>query len=118
MSRASFYTGSETQLPSGQLEVTEQGQSAESLPRRYIGKAALLLCIFAILFLRDPKCITHPELWAEDGAMFFRQQLLSGARAILLTSGGYLQLAPRILALVTAAFPVAWAPLLYAIESI
>lgn len=71
-----------------------------------------------ILLLREPKCITHPEFWAEDGTMFFRQQLLYGARAILFTAGGYLDAVARILAWIAAAFPVAWAPLLYAMESI
>lgn len=105
-------------MPSGQPEVIEQDQSAGTVRRRYVGKAALLLCIFAILFLRDQKCITHPEFWAEDGVVFFRQQLLSGGRVILQTSGGYLHIIPRVLALFTAAFPVAWAPLIYAITSI
>ena len=76
------------------------------------------MCIFFILFLREPLCITRPELWAEDGTMFFRQQLLLGPGAVLLTAGGYLDIVPRILALIASLFPVAWTPLLYAIQSI
>ncbi len=81
-------------------------------------KIALLLCIFGILFLREPKCISHPEFYADDGTTFFRQQLLLGIHAIFETSAQYLHIVSRLLALLATAFPTSSAPLVYAIEAI
>lgn len=81
-------------------------------------KLVLLFCIFIILFLREPSCITHPEFWAEDGTVFFRQHLLLGPSAALQLVGGYLDVGSRILAFIAGPFPLALAPLVYAIESI
>ncbi len=89
----------------------------KSAVRKYLPEIALLFCIFGILVLREPKCITHPEFFAEDGAVFFTQQLVLGPSAIFKTSAQYLHIVPRLLALVTSAFPISWAPLLYAIEA-
>lgn len=105
-------------MKSEELETSSRNQSAPLIARRHVARAALLLSLFAILFLREPRCITHPEFWAEDGTMFFRQQLLYGSRALLFTAGGYLDAVARLLALIASLFPVAWTPLLYAMESI
>ncbi|MBV9296794.1 MAG: hypothetical protein JO145_14580 [Acidobacteriaceae bacterium] len=47
----------------------------------------------------------------------FAQQLVLGFPAIFQTYAQYLHVVPRLLALLTNAFPVSWAPLLYAIEA-
>ncbi len=81
-------------------------------------KIALLSCIFGVLFLREPKCFTHPEFFADDAAAFFQQQLILGPRAIFQTWSQYLHIVPRLLALLATVFPIAWAPLVYAIQAI
>lgn len=71
--------------------------------------AALLL-----LLLRKPDALLQPYFWAEDAAVFFRQQYLLGAAALWEPYAGYLHLVPRLLALAAELMgPPAWAPALY-----
>lgn len=85
--------------------------------RNYLFKIGLLLLIYLILFLREPKCFTQPQFFADDATTFFVQQLLHGPRAIFYTSAQYLHIVPRLLALADAGLPIAWIPLVYAAEA-
>ena len=51
----------------------------------------------AVLFLREPNAVLHPQLWAEDGPVFF----LGARRGFAVwfeTYNGYYHLLPRIIA--------------------
>jgi hypothetical protein len=77
----------------------------------------LALFLFIVLFLRRPTALTHPQFWAEDGAVFFHDQLLFGSSAIIRPYNGYLHLLSRGIAAVAALFAVAWAPFIYAVTA-
>ncbi|HKW66144.1 MAG TPA: hypothetical protein VJP04_02575 [Terriglobales bacterium] len=67
-----------------------------------------------MFILRRPDSITDPQFWAEDGSIFFRQQLVNGWLAAIATPyRGYLPLLPRLFAAPAAIFPIAFAPLVY-----
>jgi hypothetical protein len=68
----------------------------------------LFLCI-----LRITDVIRNPQFWAEDGSIFFRQNLCDGASAIGKTHAGYFHLVPRLIALLAGAFRPTYLPALY-----
>ncbi len=80
----------------------------------------LLFFLFACvaLALRNPDWWVHPQFVAEDGKVFFAQQLVSGARAIVIPFNGYLHLLPRLIALVASPFPVYYQPLIFQIAAV
>jgi hypothetical protein len=74
--------------------------------------------IFALLILRHPESVTHPQFWAEDGSVFFRWQFLYGLKACLFQPyNGYLCVMQRLIAAFASWFPVYYIPLVYAICS-
>jgi hypothetical protein len=74
----------------------------------------VLLIAVAILFVRKTDSFLHPQFWAEDGAVFFQEQVNQGASAIIKPYAGYLHLVPRLIALVADAFfPYSTAPAVY-----
>ena len=75
----------------------------------WIGVALVLL----ILFARKPDSFVSPQLWAEDGAIFFAQQVEHGARAHLRPYAGYFNETPRIVASLAALLPHRFAPVVY-----
>jgi hypothetical protein len=68
------------------------------------------LAAFGILFLRRPDVLTNAQFYAEDGPIFYLGALLDGASSLVRSYAGYLHLVPRLVALLEAAAPVAWAP--------
>ncbi len=50
------------------------------------------------LFLRKPHAFLNPQLWAEDGKIFFLQQWDQGAAAMMVPYAGYLHFVPRLFA--------------------
>ncbi len=75
----------------------------------WIGVALVLL----ILFARKPDSFVNPQLWAEDGSIFFAQQVEHGARAHLRPYAGTFNEVPRIVASIAALLPHRFAPALY-----
>ena len=75
----------------------------------WIGAALVLL----IVFVRKPDSFLNPQLWAEDGTIFFTQQLEHGARAHLRPYAGTFNEVPRIVASIAALFPPRHAPAVY-----
>jgi hypothetical protein len=74
----------------------------------------VLLVAVAILFVRKTDSFIHPQFWAEDGAVFFQDQVNQGASAIFKPYAGYLNLVPRLIAVVADAFfPYSAAPAVY-----
>ena len=79
----------------------------------------LFLVVTALLFCRQPHALIHPSFYAEDGAIFFKQQYENGfAEALATRYAGYPHLAPRIIAGVCSCLPVESIPLAYAIVSL
>jgi hypothetical protein len=58
--------------------------------------------------------LTNPQLWAEDGLVFFAQQLMLGfPKALFQPYAGYLHAIPRLIALLASPLPIAWIPFVY-----
>jgi len=72
----------------------------------------LLLC-FLILLYREPDGFINPQFWAEDGKIFFQQNLILGFSALLEPYSGYLHLIPRLISYLTGFLPISFAPALY-----
>lgn len=68
---------------------------------------------FVLLLSRRLDFIQRPAFWAEDGVVFFCDQLTLGAGALLEPYAGYLHTVPRLLAAALSLLPFAWAPLGY-----
>ncbi len=60
----------------------------------------------------------HPQFVAEDGKVFFAQQLVSGVRAVLTPSNGYFHLLPRLIAWAASPLPVFWQPFFYQVAGV
>ncbi len=60
----------------------------------------------------------YPQFVAEDGRVFFAQQLVSGLRAIFIPWNGYLHLLPRLIALLASPFPVLYQPLIFQVVAV
>lgn len=75
----------------------------------WIGVALALL----ILAARKPDAFANPQFWAEDGSIFFSQQVQLGARAHLQPYAGYFNEVPRIVASLAALLPHRRAPAVY-----
>ena len=59
--------------------------------------------------------LLHPEFWAEDGWVWFPDGYEYGLASLARPVAGYLQTAPRLVGLLAQAFPLAWAPALFAV---
>jgi hypothetical protein len=75
------------------------------------------LCLL-LLFARRPSTLTRPQFWAEDGTVFFRDQLMLGFGALSQPYAGYLHLISRLIAEIAGAFPAHWAPLCYGLGAL
>lgn len=77
--------------------------------RRLLG--ALLA---ALLLLRSPGSLLHPQFWAEDGTLFFQEAFNRGFLPTLLQpASGYLHSFPRLIAGLSQFFPMEMAPLVF-----
>jgi hypothetical protein len=74
----------------------------------------LATAVFLLFVARKPDALLNPQFWAEDGRIFFRDQLLFGAAESLSRHYmGYYQPVQRVTATFASAFPVVYAPLVY-----
>ncbi|MFH0992285.1 MAG: hypothetical protein V1799_19970 [bacterium] len=71
--------------------------------KNYKNIAFIVLAIL-ILIARKPDCLSNPQLWAEDGPVFFAQQYELGAGAIFIDYANYLHIVPRLIALLADTF--------------
>src|SRR5580700_4292896 len=72
----------------------------------------LFLIVAALLACRQPYALIHPTFFAEDGAIFFKQQYEMGFAAALTTRyAGYPHFSPRILAGLCSVLPIEYIPL-------
>jgi len=83
---------------------------------RYVG---LVLLLALVVFARRPDAILRPEFWAEDGSIFFVQQLRLGFWAALANLyAGFPFLAQRLIAALGSLAPTARIPLVYSASAI
>ena len=68
----------------------------------------------ALIVLRNPAALFRAEFWAEDGTVYFRTALGSGAPSLVMPVYGYLNSLARVIAWVATLMPVLWTPYLYA----
>ncbi len=80
--------------------------------REVLKSGAFAIVIFLILWLRRPDSLLNAQFWAEDGGVFFREQILFGFWGTLTRPySGYLHVIPRIIAALMCQLPVRWVPL-------
>ena len=72
-----------------------------------------LLSVVLLLWVRKPDSFHNPQFWAEDGLIFFSQQVQLGARAHLEPYAGYLNAVPRLAAALAGLLPYRYAPAAY-----
>jgi len=78
------------------------------------GLIALVAGIFVLLILRRPDAVTNPQFFADDGEVFFRDQLVLGfGGSALRPYGGYLQIGARAIAALASVAPLRFVPLGY-----
>lgn len=85
-------------------------------PRQILSPPFLLVValLFLLLLLRKPDTLLNPQFWAEDGSIFFKDQLLVGLfHSLFHEYMGYLHFVPRLVAGFASWFPVRHAPFLY-----
>ncbi len=73
---------------------------------------AFTVAIFLVLFLRRPDALLNAQFWAEDGGVFFREQVLFGFRGCFLRPySDYLHVIPRFVMALMCFLPVRFVPL-------
>jgi hypothetical protein len=65
---------------------------------------AFVVIAILILIVRKSDSLSNPQLWAEDGAIFFTQQYEYGAVSIFTPYAGYLHIVPRLIAILADSF--------------
>lgn len=81
------------------------------------GAAVPLLVVFALV-ARRPDVLAHPQLWAEDGNVFFGDVTAFGPVATLLRPyAGYVNLLPRLIADAGSLLPLDAVPCFYVVVS-
>ncbi|MGY8665398.1 hypothetical protein Q3C01_23955 [Bradyrhizobium sp. UFLA05-109] len=80
----------------------------------YIAPAIVTLGVLFAVFYRNPLLLTDPQMFSEDLFIYFNEDRLFGADALVRPYAGYLQICCRIIAFVTGFFPARYAAELYA----
>ena len=81
---------------------------------------AVAVVVVGLLFIgRRPSSLFQPQLWAEDGEVFYEQELLHGlARSIFEPYAGYLNVVPRLTSAIAAHVPAIAVPFVFALISL
>ena len=79
---------------------------------------ALFLISFGLLFAKSPDALLRPQLWAEDGAIFYAQQLGRSWPQLFVPYAGYMNFIPRLVAWLLAGVSPAYIPLSYNFSAI
>ena len=79
---------------------------------------ALFLLSFGLLFAKSPDALLRPQLWAEDGAIFYAQQLGRSWPQLFVPYAGYMNFIPRLVAWLLAGVSPAHIPLSYNFSAI
>ncbi len=70
---------------------------------RYRDIAFIVIAVIVLIF-RKSDSLSNPQLWAEDGTVFFTQQYEHGAGSIFTAYAGYLHIVPRLIAVFADSF--------------
>ncbi len=90
---------------------TPPDRSGRAWLARYCALAGVLALV---VFARRPDSILRPQFWAEDGSVFFYQQLMVGFWSALGTPyAGFPFLGPRLVAALASLLPTVAIPLAY-----
>lgn len=89
------------------------GRSGRALPLVGMG-----LMLVAILVLRKTDSFTTPQFWSADGAVFFVDAVTLGAGSLLREYEGFVQIIPRLLALVGSWAEITALPAAYVLLSL
>jgi hypothetical protein len=74
---------------------------------------------FAIIILRRPDAIFHPQFWAEDGFVWYANAYnLGGIHSLFLPMNGYFQTTSRLVAALSQIFPFSMTPLIFNVVAI
>lgn len=74
---------------------------------------------FLIIFSRRPDAILNPQFWAEDGKVWYADAYNHGAIYSFFTPvAGYYQTISRLVAVISQAFPLSFAPLIFNLTAI
>jgi hypothetical protein len=57
----------------------------------------IFLIVLIALLIRRTDAFTNPQLWAEDGAIYFQQYEQYGIKSLVMVYGGYLHFVPRLI---------------------
>jgi hypothetical protein len=87
---------------------------APGAPRRTLWLAIVSLALLLLLFARKSHALLTPQLWAEDGIIFYLQQDVHGwAKAWLTPYAGYFHFLPRLIATFASFFGPCPTPAIY-----
>jgi hypothetical protein len=94
------------------------GPSRLAFPRVSLRVWAVPLLVVFALVARRPDVLVHPQLWAEDGNVFFGDETAFGPVATLVRPyAGYQNLVPRMIADAGSVFPLDAVPRFYVVVS-
>jgi hypothetical protein len=83
------------------------------LEREVMLRLTMVVLLTGLFVLRFPDVLRTPQFWAEDGRLFFHDNLCLGAGALVKSYAGYHHLVPRLTALAASWFPVTLAPVIF-----
>lgn len=75
--------------------------------------AIIFLYVALLLIFKSPDILIRPQLFAEDGVIFFQQQYGHFYPILFKTYAGYLLFIPRSIAWLASLFPYSFAPTIY-----
>ena len=73
----------------------------------------VIAIVILILLIRDTDSFFNPQLFAEDGSIFFVGQQKLGYKAIFVPYRGYYHVTPRLVAFISDLFPLYYTPEIY-----
>jgi hypothetical protein len=98
---------------------TDSSRSLRSLAAGFLFFLATAGAIFFLLYLRRPDALNAPQFFAEDGMIFFHDQLLFGIRqALWIPHAGYVLAIQRLTAMLGGLFCPVYAPAVYNIAAL
>lgn len=86
--------------------------------RRWTLLVVGLVGAWFVVVSRRPDALFHPQLWAEDGAVWLQGAYNHGWSVLFTTHAGYLNLFPRLVAALAVHLPLRWAPWIFSFVAI
>jgi hypothetical protein len=76
-----------------------------------------VLLFSVLILLRRPNALLHPQFWAEDGCVWYKDAYSLGIHCLFMPLNGYLQTIYRIVGIFSLIFPMSAAPFVFALIS-